>query len=591
MTNARAIKRVVHCRRRVSESVSADRGATALRLVQEPGTPRTEVEPEELNLRIFQPVFSYVREEMGVKALVDLIEQTGIPEGDLKRASAWVSAARAERLVAWLRHHVESDAEFMRANAYEMGKLYGPMSLAFRLATVRAGYEALTRTSHLATKVGKFQLVSSSRTSVRLRYTSAVAESRLMCLSRQAQQRALPMIWWNTSPAAIEEHSCIAHGDGACEYTVRWDEAFRIRGPLIGALVGGTAAFVLGLLGSIAPWGFASAACALFGLLAGTTLELRRLVAGYNRLAASMASESETMVQEHARAVDEVLALHERERRWSAHLESTLATRRARLGKVLDEFGGSNREEKLRTLSHELSNPLTVLTTTLSAMHGETATEDDAEAVTAMLQATDRLKLLVREVSTIARADTDARGETRDIVEIEALTNRIRRQLAVTLVHRDIRPSVFKTREAPTSIETEALALERVIDNILTNTCKYTERGSVVVEVSGTPGYLLLKVSDTGRGIGPERLEQVFLGGKADPNPVVGESHGAGLSIVVGLLDQLGGRLEIMSRPKEGTTIWVYVPVALPEASDGVDEQSEDTAQRFRRIVRIRPHR
>jgi signal transduction histidine kinase len=140
-------------------------------------------------------------------------------------------------------------------------------------------------------------------------------------------------------------------------------------------------------------------------------------------------------------------------------------------------------------------------------------------------------------------------------------------------------------------VKTVPIMLERIIDNLLTNAAKYTERGSIIVEVGGTPGFFLLKISDTGRGIGPERLEQVLRSGGPDPNPPVGGSRGAGLSIVARLLDQLGGRLEIMSEPGEGTTVWMYLPCE-GEARDGgdalLDDRSDAIEHVLRRVVKIR---
>jgi signal transduction histidine kinase len=99
---------------------------------------------------------------------------------------------------------------------------------------------------------------------------------------------------------------------------------------------------------------------------------------------------------------------------------------------------------------------------------------------------------------------------------------------------------------------------------------------------------LVLKISDTGRGIGPERIEQVFLGGQPDASPAIGDSRGFGLGIVVRLLDQLGGRLEIMSEPGVGTTLWVHLPVEPPSAP-AREERPESLERVLHRVVTIRP--
>ena len=73
-----------------------------------------------------------------------------------------------------------------------------------------------------------------------------------------------------------------------------------------------------------------------------------------------------------------------------------------------------------------------------------------------------------------------------------------------------------------------------------------------------------------------------------------------GLSVVVQLLDQIGGRLEVMSRPDAGTTFWVYLPVVarverrsilpeLPASTAAVDEKRQLSAGgALTRVVTIR---
>jgi len=99
-----------------------------------------------------------------------------------------------------------------------------------------------------------------------------------------------------------------------------------------------------------------------------------------------------------------------------------------------------------------------------------------------------------------------------------------------------------------------------------------------MVEVTGEPGMLVLKVSDTGRGIEHDLVERVFLAEGSEPAERAASSHGLGLSIVVKLLDEIGGRLEVMSKVGTGTTFWLKLlvdsaPVATaPEKAAVFDE-------------------
>jgi signal transduction histidine kinase len=565
-----------------------------LRLVDPDASSPGAVADGELNLRILQPVFRYVKQNFGQSALDRLAIEGGLQPEMLERSGAWISHEQFEQVLGIARTLVPSDEDFVRMCAHDMVKMYGPMLLVLRCMSIRSAYNMLAKTVRIVSRISAYEVVGGTRTSIRLRYTSTRRESRLMCLSRQAQLRVGPTVYWGMAPARVEETSCIAHGDECCEYGVRWYEPIRWRGPLTGALLGALTAALLLTLETGLALQLALSALPILGMLAGLILEQRRLVEDHMRFAEETNRELEHLVQAHARAVDEVLALHQRERTWNQQLENQIALRTARLDAVVERFRdvGQPRRDKLRSLSHDINNPLTVLLGLANQLRRTTPSEaETTELVDTLEGSVHQMSQLVRELTAIVRDDTTVPELVPEVVDVEELTARIRRQLRATVVGRDIRVTVFQTREVPPAIRAVRMMLERVVDNLLTNAAKYTERGSIVVEVGGTPGFLLLKISDTGRGIGPERLEQVLRACGPDPDPPVGGSHGAGLSIVARLLDQLGGRLEIMSAPGEGTTVWMYVPCdAEPAARASDPEQAPETIEHvLRRVVKIRP--
>ena len=109
----------------------------------------------------------------------------------------------------------------------------------------------------------------------------------------------------------------------------------------------------------------------------------------------------------------------------------------------------------------------------------------------------------------------------------------------------------------------DRVVLDRVADNLLTNAVKYTERGNVLVELDGKPGFLTIKVSDTGRGIEEEEKARIFLPQGSNALKRAERSHGGGLSGVARLMNLVGGEIEVMSLPGKGTTFWAHFPVAL----------------------------
>jgi anti-sigma regulatory factor (Ser/Thr protein kinase) len=117
----------------------------------------------------------------------------------------------------------------------------------------------------------------------------------------------------------------------------------------------------------------------------------------------------------------------------------------------------------------------------------------------------------------------------------------------------------------------DPLRFDRIIDNLITNAAKYTDRGSITVTLDGAPGLLIVRIADTGRGLSPPELRRLFFGREltaARHSPSGG--WGLGLGVVVRLLAELGGELHVESTAGRGSTFEVRLPLAPPAASPSV---------------------
>ncbi len=99
--------------------------------------------------------------------------------------------------------------------------------------------------------------------------------------------------------------------------------------------------------------------------------------------------------------------------------------------------------------------------------------------------------------------------------------------------------------------------------NLVTNAAQAIgerERGGTIhIAASSRNGEIEITIADDGPGIPPEVIPRIF-----DPfftTKDVGEGSGLGLSIVHGIVDRHGGRIEVQSRVGEGTTFRIVLPV------------------------------
>ncbi|MCA9705510.1 MAG: hypothetical protein KDK70_06675 [Myxococcales bacterium] len=541
------------------------------------------------NLRILQPIFGYVREKFGDETLADIIHDCGLPENTIDRQSGWISHECLEHLLASARELVDSDEEFMRAAAYDMKKHYGAFILIIRAMSVQSIYQFMVRTGHMVSSVGKFSIELGTRNSARVIYTTTRPESRLNCLARQRQFSAMPSLFVGIPPAKLVEHACVAHGDDRCEYELSWYEPLRLRllggGLLAGALI------ALGLPADVVHPMFSFTTLPLLGAAAGGLLELRRLIIEQARFTSDTLREMEKVVEEHSQATDELTMLRERESDWNRLVEDGVAMRTRKLNAVV---------ERLKAIIRQRSGEFPVVQKSTSSSSSQSSpflpAESDRSPVTrleSMENAVDRVSQLVGELVSIASDDNTKRSLEAEEISVDNMVAMIRRQLKATMIGRNVRITVFQTREAPATIVSFKQILDRVIDNVLLNASRHTDRGSVVVEASGTPGSLLIKLSDTGMGIPKERLEQVFDDNHDRPDGSPTPNDRSGLAYAARLLDHIGGRLEIMSEPGVGTTLWLYIPINPPGENKSSDGDREEDAPRQEesivgRVVRIR---
>ncbi|MGB0524865.1 MAG: hybrid sensor histidine kinase/response regulator [Flammeovirgaceae bacterium] len=110
--------------------------------------------------------------------------------------------------------------------------------------------------------------------------------------------------------------------------------------------------------------------------------------------------------------------------------------------------------------------------------------------------------------------------------------------------------------------------LKKIVDNLVSNALKYSYPETTIhVQLTALEDVVILKVKDQGQGFHPEELDQVFQKfQKLSAKPTGGESSsGIGLYIVKSVVDRLGGEIQLVSSPKEGTEFIVQIPKNIPQ--------------------------
>lgn len=118
----------------------------------------------------------------------------------------------------------------------------------------------------------------------------------------------------------------------------------------------------------------------------------------------------------------------------------------------------------------------------------------------------------------------------------------------------------------------DAFRVKQIMSNLIGNAVKYTDRGSVKVEIRISPRqHLIIYVSDTGRGMSPTDCQRIFDAFTRLPNGQGKEGVGLGLSITREVVQMLGGTITVASEEGKGSCFTVSLPIKKEEKKQKKD--------------------
>jgi len=217
--------------------------------------------------------------------------------------------------------------------------------------------------------------------------------------------------------------------------------------------------------------------------------------------------------------------------------------------------------------SHELRTPLTVMRGELEvALRKPRETDEYRRVLRTHLEIIDEMSQTVQELLALARSEAVDPAIEWSPIELGALAKQVTdscRPLA------DAKAVAVELPAAqPVWVRGERRLLERLVANLLDNAIRHTpSSGQVSVRADHSNGEACVIVQDTGPGIPPEELPQIFdRFFRRRPSSENGGSAGLGLGLCRWIVEAHHGRIDVNSQPKHGATFTVWLPAITPPA-------------------------
>lgn len=168
----------------------------------------------------------------------------------------------------------------------------------------------------------------------------------------------------------------------------------------------------------------------------------------------------------------------------------------------------------VQNMSHEVRTPLNAIvgfSQLLSLPDGSFTDQEKEEFSGHIINNSKMLTMLLDDILNASAMDSNQYKITLEDSELHFIC-----QSAISSTEHRLQPGVTMTYEPesaePFNFRTDPRRVQQILINLLTNACKHTQSGSIVLSTSLTaePGYVTFAVTDTGTGVPPEQAEKIF---------------------------------------------------------------------------------
>jgi signal transduction histidine kinase/DNA-binding response OmpR family regulator len=222
------------------------------------------------------------------------------------------------------------------------------------------------------------------------------------------------------------------------------------------------------------------------------------------------------------------------------------------------------RKSMMLTVSHDLRVPLTAIRGCTELLINEHYKEKRTQLCETILQSSDSMIILLNTLLNFYRLDTGKEQLNCEPFQLKSLADILTAEFNA-IAHKA--GLVFSTEciggDAVVTGDRERLI--QVAGNLLSNAVKFTSAGEVRLRLCYQEETLTIEVSDTGTGMTPEQIEQIFKPFERLGNAETREGFGLGLAIVQGLTALLNGKIEVKSKLGEGSMFTVLIPLPVAE--------------------------
>ena len=237
----------------------------------------------------------------------------------------------------------------------------------------------------------------------------------------------------------------------------------------------------------------------------------------------------------------------------------------------------------LSSMSHEIRTPLNAIVGFSEDIQSkkDEASADIIEDAEYIMEASKTLLEIVGNILDINKIESDKMELVNEKYNFREEIENLAKIDATRIGEKNINFKVSIAEDIPYELYGDRIHMKGIVNNLLTNAIKYTEEGTINLDVrcvnKGNTCYLLICVRDTGRGIKAENINKLFTKFErldVEKNTTT-EGTGLGLAITKSLVEMMGGKINVQSQFGKGSIFMVQIPQKISMMTNPNEEVKE----------------
>jgi len=222
------------------------------------------------------------------------------------------------------------------------------------------------------------------------------------------------------------------------------------------------------------------------------------------------------------------------------------------------------KSEFLASMSHELRTPLNGIAGFVNLLSKTKLNKTQEDYLSTIEKSSNNLLAIISDILDFSKIEAGK-------LHLDLIDMNIHECIEDTLTllspsahkkHLEIVPIIYN--DVPENIVADPLRIKQVITNLLSNSIKFTDNGSIIIrvmlenDIHSNDMVIKMSVTDTGIGLSEQQQRQLFNSfNQTNPN-ITRRYGGTGLGLVISknLVEQMGGSIDLESKPGIGSTFW-----------------------------------